>query len=314
MEPLFLKPVFQERIWGGSVLKRFGYDLPSEQIGECWAVSAHPNGMSTVEHGEFAGQTLGELWENHRELFGDLKSDKFPLLTKLLDASHDLSIQVHPDDTYAGRYENGELGKTECWYIVDCTEDAEIIFGHTAQTKEEFISMIRAGKWNELMKRVPVKKGDFFYVESGTVHALCAGVLILETQQNSDTTYRLYDYDRRDSNGLLRELHIEKSIDVAIVPQDVPIMKFREEEYEGHTKTTFVRERYFSVYKYTIERHTEISMDIQPFHIISVLSGQGSIIVDGERYDVKKGNHFILPYKLNKLVVEGRMEWIVSHP
>lgn len=314
MQPLFLKPVFQERIWGGSALKSFDYDLPNEQIGECWAVSAHPNGMSVIEAGEFTGKTLEELWQNNRELFGNLEGRKFPLLTKLLDASGDLSIQVHPDDAYADQNENGELGKTECWYIVDCKDNAEIVFGHTANSKEEFVSMVSDGKWSELMKRVPVKKGDFFYVESGTVHSLCSGVLILETQQNSDTTYRLYDYNRRDKDGNLRELHIEKSIDVVKIPQKMPTVNFEEQRYETYSKTTFVRERYFSVYKYTIEQFAEITMDDQSFHIVSILSGEGSITANEKRYEVKKGKHFILPHKLDHIIVEGSMEWIVSHP
>lgn len=314
MQPLFLKPVFQERIWGGSALKSFEYDLPSEQIGECWAVSAHPNGMSVIREGEYVGRTLEELWRSNRELFGNLVGEKFPLLTKLLDANEDLSIQVHPDDFYAYHNENGELGKTECWYIVDCKEQAEIIFGHRAQTKEEFTNMVIEGKWNELLMRVSVKKGDFFYVESGTVHALCSGVVILETQQNSDTTYRLYDYNRRDKNGKLRELHIEKSIDVTKIPQEMPIMKFKEEKFDGYTKTTFVKERYFSVYKYIMKEFAEIKMDVQPFHIVSILSGEGTITINGKSYSIKKGDHFILPHKLNHFIVEGNMEWVVSHP
>jgi len=314
VQPLFLKPVFQERIWGGNALTSFGYELPSNSIGECWAVSAHPNGMCLIENGKHAGKSLAELWKGNREIFGNLEGEKFPLLTKLLDARHDLSIQVHPDDSYAHVNENGELGKTECWYVVDCEENAEIIFGHTARSKEEFISLIQAGEWNELIQRVPVKKGDFFYVESGTVHALCSGVLVLETQQNSDTTYRLYDYDRQDHDGKLRELHIDKSIDVVKIPHEMPKMSFQEDEHDGYKVTTYVRDRYFSVYKYVIEQDVEISLETQAFYIVSVLSGEGTISVNGEKHHVKKGSHFILPNKVNHIVVEGQMEWIVSHP
>lgn len=312
MQPLFLKPVFQERIWGGKALERFGYELPSDKIGECWGISAHPNGMSVIENGTFAGMTLAELWENHRDLFGGMEGDKFPLLTKLLDASDDLSIQVHPDDVYAQVNENGELGKTECWYVVDCKEGAEIVFGHTAQSKEEFVSMVQAGKWNDLMQRVPVKKGDFFYVESGAVHALCAGVVVLETQQNSDTTYRLYDYDRRDNNGKLRELHIEKSIDVAMIPHVMPNMTFQEENFDAYTLTTYAQERYFSVYKYTMNERTELKVDKHPFHLISVLNGNGTLKVNGECYNLQKGHHFILPHGMTTCMVDGNMEWMVS--
>lgn len=157
-EPLFFKPVFKERIWGGTALRSFGYDIPSEITGECWAFSAHPHGQSIVKNGSLAGKNLEELWENHHELFGNIEGDRFPLLTKILDANQDLSVQVHPNDDYAKVHENGELGKTECWYIIDCQEGAEIIFGHHANTKDELTTMIAENKWDELLNKVPVKK------------------------------------------------------------------------------------------------------------------------------------------------------------
>lgn len=164
------------------------------------SISARPNGQSIVSQGQYEGTSLGELWKEYRELFGNMEGDVFPLLTKILDANNDLSIQVHPNDEYAFKYENGELGKTECWYVIDCEDDAEIIYGHTARPKEQFIEMIENGEWDKLLCRIKVKPGDFFYVPSGTIHALCSGVLILETQQSSDTTYRVYDYERIDKN------------------------------------------------------------------------------------------------------------------
>ena len=171
MQPLFMKPVFQEKIWGGSRLKTvFGYDIPSDKIGEDWAISAHPNGVSMSENGPYKGQTLDQLWANEKALFGQPTEDVFPLLIKILDAEDDLSVQVHPDDTYGLKHE-GELGKTECWYIIDAQPGAEIIYGHNAQTKEELTTMIQEGRWEDLLTRVPVKKGDFFFVPSGTIHA-----------------------------------------------------------------------------------------------------------------------------------------------
>ena len=133
-----------------------------------------PVPFSVLNHGYqlYKGCTLGELWEHHRDLFGNLEGDRFPLLTKILDADQDLSVQVHPNDDFAKMHENGELGKTECWYIIDCAKDAEIIFGHNATTKEELISMIKHGEWDGLLNRVKVKPGDFFFVPSGTVHAI----------------------------------------------------------------------------------------------------------------------------------------------
>ena len=214
MEPLFLDSPMHEKIWGGNRLKaEFGYDIPSEHTGEYWAISAHPNGVSYVKNGKYAGFHLAELYKDKPELFGNPKTSVFPLLTKILDANDWLSVQVHPDDAYGLEHE-GELGKTECWYIIDAEEGAEIIYGHKAKTKEELASLIEAGDWDGLLAKTPVKKGDFFFVPSGTMHAIGPGILILETQQSSDTTYRVYDFDRRDDQGNKRELHIQQSLDV----------------------------------------------------------------------------------------------------
>ena len=213
-EPLFLQSVMQEKIWGGTHLRDvFGYDIPSDHVGEYWgAISAHPNGVSTIKNGRYAGQTLDVLYAEHRELFGNRQEPVFPLLTKILDANDWLSVQVHPDDAYGLEHE-GELGKTECWYIIAAEPGAEIIYGHNAKSKEELRQQIESKDWENLLTKVPVKAGDFFYVPSGTMHAIGAGILVLETQQSSDTTYRVYDFDRKDDQGNLRELHLEKSIE-----------------------------------------------------------------------------------------------------
>lgn len=214
MSPLVLKPVFKERIWGGRNLEKMGYDIPDGNIGECWGISAHQNGPNVIANGAYEGQTLDKVWEEHPELFGNPSEKKFPLLTKILDANQKLSVQVHPDDEYAHEHENGEFGKTECWYVLDAKEDAEIIYGTYANSKEQLEEYIQNEDWDHLFKRVKVEKGDFFYVPSGTVHAIGEGIMILETQQNSDTTYRIYDYDRIERDGKKRELHLDKSIDV----------------------------------------------------------------------------------------------------
>ncbi|MFS8650898.1 MAG: mannose-6-phosphate isomerase, class I [Caldibacillus sp.] len=312
-EPLFLQPVFQERIWGGTRLKeQFQYDIPSDRTGECWAISGHPNGQSVVKNGPHAGKTIGELWENHRELFGNLEGDVFPLLVKILDANADLSVQVHPDDEYAAKYENGELGKTECWYIIDCKEDAEIVFGHTAKTKEELRQQIEAGNWDELLRRVPIKPGDFFFVPSGTIHALCEGTLVLETQQSSDTTYRVYDYDRIDQNGNKRELHIEKSIDVTTVPHRDPELNITTKQLQDAQVTTFIQGEYFSVYKWDVNGKL-VTENKQPFLLFSVLAGNGNLQINDQTYSLNKGDHFILPATVKEFSLDGNLQLIVSH-
>jgi mannose-6-phosphate isomerase len=310
-EPLFFAPVFQERIWGGTQLISFGYEIPSNQTGECWAFSAHPHGQSVVKNGKYKGLSLGELWEEHRDLFGNVEGERFPLLTKILDANQDLSVQVHPNDEYASIHENGELGKTECWYVIDAVEDAEIIYGHHAKTKEELIAMIENQEWNKLLHRVKVKPGDFFYVPSGTVHAIGKGILILETQQNSDTTYRLYDYDRRDSEGNFREIHLKESIEVTETPFTQNQLSVMHEKVENLNITHFVQGEYFSVEKWELNGLAHLKQQKQ-FLLVSVIEGEGELTKEDKRYSFKKGDHFILPTSFGEYELVGDTKCIVS--
>lgn len=315
LEPLFLQPVFQEKIWGGSKLKtEFDYPLEKDNIGECWAISAHPHGVCTIENGPYKGEKLDELWKNHPELFGYPKEEVFPLLTKILDAADDLSVQVHPDDLY-GKEHAGELGKTECWYVISAEPGAEIIYGHHAKTKEELKEMIDKGDWKHLLRRVPVKKGDFFFVPSGTVHAIGKGIMILETQQSSDTTYRVYDYDRKDDSGNLRELHIQQSLDVTTVPHVDPILNVKQINEGESSMTTFVESDYFNVYDWEISGIIT-SKRTAPYTLISVLEGFGYIYLndDKEATEIKKGQHFILTSDVKKCRLEGQLRIIASEP
>ncbi|WP_172369895.1 mannose-6-phosphate isomerase, class I [Sporosarcina jiandibaonis] len=311
-QPLFLEPVFQERIWGGTALKeQFGYDIPSDSTGECWAISAHPNGPSIVKTGDFSGKTLIELWQEQPVLFGNHKADVFPLLTKILDANTDLSVQVHPNDAYAELYESGELGKTECWYIIDCAVGAEIILGHDAKTKTEFTERIEKGEWDQLLRRVKIKPGDFFYVPSGTIHALGKGTVVLETQQSSDATYRLYDYDRVDQDGRLRELHIDNSIAVSTIPHRDTVATPEQSIIPGATITKFVEAEYFTVYKWDIEGKAKFNY--KAFLLASVIVGDGTLNIGNKLYRVKEGDHFILPANAGEFEMEGKATLIVSH-
>ncbi|PGZ80228.1 mannose-6-phosphate isomerase, class I [Priestia megaterium] len=313
-QPIFLKPLFQERIWGGTKLSKvYGYNIPSSQTGECWAISAHPHGQSIVASGYLAEKTLGELWEEQPELFGHFDSDRFPLLTKILDANDDLSVQVHPNDEYAGEFENGELGKTECWYIIDCDDNADMIFGHHAKSKEEFAQLIEEGNWDGLLQRVKIKPGDFFYVPSGTIHALCKGTLVLETQQSSDTTYRVYDYNRPGQDGKPRELHLNKAIEVTTVPHTAAKVEPAVAQTLGGSITTFVEEDYFTIYKWDIKSSLSLTQEAH-FTLASVISGEGKIISEGIEYLIKLGDHFILPNQMQSFTIEGNVQLIASHP
>ncbi|GAB2027456.1 mannose-6-phosphate isomerase, class I [Lactovum odontotermitis] len=314
-EPLFLKSELHEKIWGGDHLKEFGYDLPSDKIGEYWAISGHRNGVSTVKNGEFAGQSVAELWQNHRELFDNAQGDVFPLLTKILDANDWLSVQVHPDDDYARLHEGPqELGKTECWYVISAKPGAEIVYGHNARTRAELAEMISAGEWEKLLRKVPVKAGDFYYVPSGTMHAIGAGIMILETQQSSDTTYRVYDFDRRDADGNLRELHIQQSIDTLTIPGDkLPSNQTTTEKFDGASITTLVKSKFFDVYKWEISS-SHVFAKTGPYTLVSVLDGSGKLIIDNSDYPVQKGDHFILPSQIEKWTLSGDLMLIASNP
>lgn len=304
---LRLQPIFQEKLWGGNRLNTvFGYDIPSDHTGECWAISGHPNGDCAILNPEYAGKTLSALWRENRELFGNLPGGVFPLLIKIIDAKDDLSIQVHPDDEYARVHENGSLGKTECWYVLDCDPGATIIIGHNASSKEEMRQMVEQGRWSELLRQVPIHKGDFFQINPGCLHAIRGGTLILETQQSSDVTYRFYDYDRLE-NGRKRPLHIAQSLDVTNAPF-VPEKDARETFTQGDaTVTHLVTCPYYSVYRAELNGQAEFDFR-KPFVNISILSGSGTL--DGEK--VQKGDHLLLTADYGKLKAQGEMEFIYS--
>lgn len=307
-EILFLEPVCTHNIWGGCKLREeFGYPVEGNDLGECWGISAHPEGDGTVRSGSFAGKKLSELWREHSELFGGLENDRYPLLTKIIDAQDDLSIQVHPDDVYAQKNENGSLGKTECWYIMDCPEGATLVIGHNARTREELKAMVKEGRWQELIREIPIQKGDFIQIDPGTVHAIKANTLILETQQNSAITYRLYDYGRLQ-NGKARQLHIDKSLDVITVPA---------KGMEDCVKSTLNLPENTLNQIYSCEKYTVFKMDVNgeasfaqdfPFLAASVLEGEGSV----DDVEIRKGDHFILPSGYGEVRLHGKFSLILS--
>lgn len=303
---IFLNPVFKQMIWGGERLGTdWPYEIPGPGTGECWAVSAHPNGDCTVREGKYAGKTLSELWEEEPTLFGNTKLDRFPLLTKIIDAKSDLSIQVHPDDDYANEHENGSLGKTECWYILDCEENATLVIGHNAKDKEELAAMIKGGRWGEFIREIPVKKGDFIQIDPGTVHAIKGGIMLLETQQNSDITYRVYDYDRL-SNGKPRQLHVEQSIDVITVPaKATEVCVKAAADLPKDQKNILIAGEYYKVWKLDVVNLLIFEQEY-PFLIMSVISGEG--LINGEM--IQKGDHFILPCGYGRVELQGTMEII----
>lgn len=269
MELIFLEGIYKEKLWGS----------------ETWVVSAHPNGDTVIKKGEFKGKRLSEAYKD------------FPLLVKIIEAKDDLSIQVHPDDEYAQKHENSK-GKTEFWYILGAEEGASIIIGHNAKNKEELLSLIEKGEWNTLLREVKVKEGDFFQIDPGTIHAIKGGVRLLEIQEASDITYRLYDYDRLE-NGKKRELHIQKCMDTVVCPyEEKPI-----ECADG----ALVSCAFYTVEKIKTKGETILPPKNQAV-IVNCIKGCGT--ADGAL--VKAGDSFIAP-EFHETVLNGNMEIILSY-
>ncbi|ENH95949.1 mannose-6-phosphate isomerase [Gracilibacillus halophilus YIM-C55.5] len=315
-EPIFLEPIFKERIWGGQKLHtEFQYSIPYDKTGEAWVISAHENGPSKITNGPLKGQTLRDAWQNHGELFSQPQkpTEEYPLLVKILDANDDLSVQVHPDDHYASEVANESYGKTECWYVLNAEEDAELIIGHHAQTREELEQLIDRGNWDHLLRRINVQPGDFVYVPSGTIHAIGKGIVILETQQSSDITYRVYDYDRTDAQGNKRKLHLEQAKEVTTVPHETPQLNQTERVKEGFIEKKLVEEAYFSVYHWTLNGSIEQTRT-EDFLQVSVIQGEATVIVDEVTYNIEKGDHFIIPATISQFSLQGKAEFIVSYP
>ena len=280
---LKLKPVFKDYIWGGTKLRDdFGFKSDLKKIAEGWMLSCHKDGENIIDGGKFDGKTLSEvIKETRKDILGTKaqKYDFFPILIKLIDAKDNLSVQVHPNDDYALRVE-GEYGKTECWYVIDCDEGAELIYGFKKKiSNEEFRKRIEDNTFLDIVNHVKVKKGEFFFIESGTLHAIGKGILLAEIQQNSNTTYRVYDYNRLGADGKPRELHTEKALDVTkceppknngVMP---PVVK-----KDGYDEKHLTSCELFSVKDITVNKSYSSVADSNSFVSILVIDGNGSLI------------------------------------
>lgn len=307
-ELIFTQPLFHEKIWGGRRLQaEYGYDIPAGPIGECWAISAHPSGDCPIARGAYRSMTLSRLWDMHPELFGRTGFDRFPLLVKILDAEGDLSIQVHPDDAYAMAHERGSLGKMECWYVLHAEPDATIVVGQRAHGREEFARLAREDAWDRLLNEVPVRTGDFFQIMPGTVHAIKAGTMVLEIQQSSDVTYRVYDYDRVQADGTQRALHRAQSLDVIDFSQ-VPPSGGVSHAADGPGVTLLEECARYRVWHVLVGDEAITLPSPRTFYCASVVEGQGAAA--GEA--VCKGDHLVVPQGFGDLALTGSMELIVS--
>lgn len=313
--PLKMQPVYKQYIWGGENLKKlYGKDTPNGNAAESWEVSCHPNGLSTIANGKYKGQTLAQTVSIlGKSILGKTISvdEKFPLLLKILDANSKLSVQVHPEDDYAMKNENGEKGKTEMWYVLDCKPGAELIYGFKdGITRDAFENAIKNNTLEGILNTVKVSKGDAFFIPAGTVHAIGEGIIIAEIQQNSDTTYRVYDYNRKDKEGNTRELHIEKALDVAKIESTQGKEKAEGiVTFEGeNTRTLLASCQYFNFEKVEIkEKFSENTMG--RMEVIVVAEGSGTI--GGVSF--KTADSFVIPADMGEYIIEGKCTLLKSY-
>ena len=307
MEPLKLGAVTKKIIWGGERLAReYGKGTPGEKIAESWELTDRADGINIIRGGTFDGMLLSEYLEVHKDSVSkDWNGERFPLLIKLIDAEADLSIQVHPDDEYAAAHTD-DLGKTEMWYIVDAAPDAKIIYGLKKRyTADELRAAIEAGTLEELMNYVPVKKGETYFIPSGMVHAICRGILIAEIQQNSNITYRVYDYNRLGADGNPRPLHIKKAAEVSMLKPSP--------KYIRPDKDTLASCKYFTVKHLACVNKLFIDTNEKCFQSIIVLDGQGSLTLGDTVIELNKGDSIFIPAQKGKCTLDGNFEFILSY-
>lgn len=309
MYPIKFENLYYKKIWGGRDLESFRSNLPEGDIGESWDVACHENGTSIVANGRFKGTSFDKLIEsNGEEILGKkYENKKFPLLVKLINSKDNLSVQVHPDDEYARVNENS-FGKTEAWYVVDAKEDAELIVGTNGCTKEEFIAAIENNTVEHCLNRIKVKKGDGFLINSGLVHAIGAGLIIAEIQQNSDITYRVYDYGRP------REIHVEKSLDVIDFSLKPERLAEDYKEEPGYKFTSLCKNQYFSIDKCVVDTNYTNSTNGDNFVILTVVEGSGKVTGNSYTETIEKGDSILLPASLGKYTIEGKIELLITNP
>ncbi len=313
---LKLRPALKDYLWGGTRLKTdFGFQTDLDIVAEGWMLSCHKDGENQVENGEYQGKTLSQVLDiAGKDLLGTngAKFDRFPILIKLIDAKKDLSVQVHPDNAYALRVE-GEYGKTECWYVLDCDEGAELIYGFKKPiSKDEFKARIKDNTFLEVVNKVGVHKGDLFFIEAGTLHAIGGGILLAEIQQNSNTTYRVYDYGRRGADGKLRPLHIDKAVDVTnCAPPTHAVSPEGEKIQNGNTEMQLLTQcDLFTVTSVKTDSVYESTADETSFVSVLVTDGSGEITCKTDTLPLKKGDSFFLAANSGKFTIKGTVEFI----
>ena len=316
--PIKMIPVYKDYIWGGRNLERLGRSLPEGIVAESWEVSAHPDGVSIIANGEFAGLSLPELLAKYGKLIIGTKLPEeyirqFPLLIKLIDANQQLSVQVHPDDQYARTHEGG-YGKNEMWYVIAADPGAEIIYGLVPGTDRESLrEAVRENRIESCLNIIPVAAGDAFNIPAGTIHGLGAGIVLAEIQQSSNLTYRLYDYNRRDALGNKRSLHIEKALEVIdynFVGQAGKLKVLVAEDRPGLVRKQLIANLFFEVDLYELDGQTHETTNGERFFSYTFIEGSGRFIYRGGALRFKMAETILIPAALEDYTIEGKSKYL----
>ncbi len=319
--PFLLSPAGKDYLWGGNRLNEdFAKGIALSPLAETWECSTHPDGSSVVATGEFKGQTLADVIKAHPEYLGThpKAKDGLPVLIKLIDAKQDLSVQVHPDDAYACEQENGSPGKTEMWYVLDAAKDARLIYGFYHDIDEETLRKSLAdGTVEKYLQKVPVQKDDVFFIPAGQVHAIGAGALIAEIQENSNLTYRLYDYGRVDKTGRRRELHIDKALQVASLKgsseprQPMRVLRFR----PGAADELLCRCKYFEVSRMLlnterVRQMVQLQAGANSFQVLLCTEGCGMFFWEEVSLPFYRGDCLFIPAGSVPLRIHGKAQML----
>ena len=308
-----MRPAMKEMVWGGRLLRdRFGKEIPSDSTGEAWEIAAHPHGQSVVDGGPLDGTSLQALVDQYREALVGTKvlesyGTYFPLLIKFIDANQNLSVQVHPNDQQAAQLEGpGASGKTEMWYVLDAKPGAKLVYGFNQDlTAEELRNALEQGALESFLNWVNVYPGDTFYIPAGTLHAIGSGILIAEIQQNSDLTYRVYDYNRLGLDGKPRQLHVEKA--VAVVDRKAPIGREKADIDQG------VISPFFETQRLKVDGTWDLAVSPERFEILICVGGSGTIAAGGQMMPIKEGDSFLIPATAGTVQVEGQLTLLQTH-
>lgn len=321
--PFLLEPVGKDYLWGGNRLKtEYSKNIDLTPLAETWECSTHNDGLSTVSSGKYRGKYLKDVLKKNPHFLGAYANDEgeLPILIKFIDAHQNLSVQVHPDDEYAKEHENGQLGKSEMWYVLDAAEDAELIYGFYHDiTKKQLKESLESGTVEKYLQKVKIRKNDTFFIEAGTVHAICKGSLIAEIQENSNLTYRLFDYNRTDKNGNKRELHIDKALDVVnLKSSSDPRQPMRTLRYRRGEATELIsRCKYFQVHRCLL--NTECTRQLMnfkanenSFKVLLCIDGCGVLFMNnGESLNFFKGDCIFVPANAADMKIHGKGQLLV---